>query len=262
VIGRVDEASYHRKNWESRGKCGFPEECRARHMRVLETIGLLGLTLFCASLRAQSPNDAAATSTGSRPAIPTVTFSLDFPGSVPDHYALQIGSDGHASYESTSRISSESDDEDSFHFDFIASPATRKKIFDLAARAKYFQEPLDSHKRHIASTGTKTLSYRDSQRSTKGTYNYSLISAVEDLTSIFQSMSTTLEFGRRLQYDHHYQKLALDEELKRMEDMAESGNLQELQAVAPILNQIVSDSSVINVVRARAQRLLAMAGTK
>jgi hypothetical protein len=229
-------------------------------MRVLETIGLLGLTLFCASLYAQSSDDTAAPSTGSPPAVPTVTFSLDFPGSVPDHYVFQVGADGHATYESTSRISSESDDEDSFHFDFTVSAATRKKIFDLAARSKYFQEPLDSRKRHIASTGMKTLSYSDALRSTKGAYNYSPIPAVEDLTTIFQNMSMTLEFGRRLQYDHHYQKLALDEELKRMEDMAKSGNLQELQAVGPILNQIASDSSVINVVRARAQRLLEMSG--
>ena len=42
--------------------------------------------------------------------------------------------------------------------------------------------------------------------------------AVQQLTQLFQSLSTTLEFGRRLEYFHRYQKLALDEELKRMED--------------------------------------------
>jgi acyl-CoA reductase-like NAD-dependent aldehyde dehydrogenase len=70
----------------------------------------------------------------------------------------------------------------------------------------------------------------------------------------------TLEFGRRLEYDHRYQKLALDAELKRMEEMAKSKNLDELQAVGPILSQIAADTSVINMVRARAQRLLAMGG--
>ena len=63
-----------------------------------------------------------------------------------------------------------------------------------------------------------------------------------------------------LQYFHHYQKLALDEELKRMETMANDNNLQELPAVVPILQQIVSDNSVINPVRARAQRMIERAG--
>ena len=78
---------------------------------------------------------------------------------------------------------------------------------------------------------------------------------MQELTNLFQNMSTTLEFGRRLDYDHRYQKLALDEELKRMEDMAKGNSLEEIQAVEPILRRIAADPSVINVVRARAQRL-------
>ena len=64
------------------------------------------------------------------------------------------------------------------------------------------------------------MTYKDSGRSTTATYNYSPVAAVQQITQLFQSLSTTLEFGRRLQYFHHYQKLALDEELKRMEEAA------------------------------------------
>jgi hypothetical protein len=83
---------------------------------------------------------------------------------------------------------------------------------------------------------------------------------VQQLTSLMQSLSATLEFGHRLQYDLHYQKLALDEELKRMEEMARTNQLVEVTAIQPILDQIVADPSVINLTRARAQRLLARAG--
>jgi hypothetical protein len=69
-----------------------------------------------------------------------------------------------------------------------------------------------------------------------------------------------LEFGRRLDYYHRYQKLALDDELKRMEEMAQQNNLPELAAVAPILQKLAQDRSVINPVRARAERLLERAG--
>ena len=46
-----------------------------------------------------------------------------------------------------------------------------------------------------------------------------------------------------------------------MEEMWKQNTLGELQAIAPMLQQIVNDTSLINPVRARAQRLLAQAGT-
>jgi hypothetical protein len=75
-----------------------------------------------------------------------------------------------------------------------------------------------------------------------------------------QSLSATLEFGHRLQYDRRYQKLALDEELKHMEELARTNQLVEVTAIQPILDQIIADPSVINVTRARAQRLLERSG--
>jgi hypothetical protein len=189
-----------------------------------------------------------------------VTFTLDFPGSEPSHYSISVSSDGHSTYDSDGKLSPESDP-DPFHLDFSVSPATQKTIFDLAARAKYFQGEVDSKKRGLASTGVKTLTYKDAQRSASATYNYSPIVAVQQVTQLFQSLSITLEYGRRLQYFHRYQKLALDEELKRMEEMANENSLQELRAVVPILQGIATDSSVINPVRARAQRMVERAGS-
>lgn len=193
-------------------------------------------------------------------AKPVVGFSLDFPQSSPDHYEFSVASDGRASYDSTGKLTPESDAGDPFHTDFTISPATCRRIFDLAANAKYFDRPIDSGKRNLASTGAKVLSYINGDRKTHAEYNYSLIPAVQDLTAIFQNMSTTLEFGRRLEYYQHHQKLALEDELKRMEEMSHDKSLQEIQAVAPILEKIVADRSVLNVSRARAQRLLVAAG--
>jgi hypothetical protein len=71
-----------------------------------------------------------------------------------------------------------------------------------------------------------------------------------------QNLSATLEFGHRLQYESKYQKLALEEELKRMEEMVKDHELSEMGAIQPILQQISDDPSVVNVSRARAQRLM------
>ena len=212
----------------------------------------LFLTLLCLALVPFACAQDAKT--------PTVTFTLDFPQSIPDHYSMSVASDGHAEYNSTGKLTPDSEPPDPFHLEFSISPGTRQKIFDLAARAKYFEGKLDSGKRNLASTGKKVLTYRDGQRSTQAEYNYSPIPAVQELTTLFQNISTTLEFGRRLDYYHHYQKLALEDELKRMEEMNREKELDEIQAVSPILQTIATDQSVINVSRARAQRLFAISG--
>ena len=189
-----------------------------------------------------------------------VTFSFDFPASQPERYSIRVQSDGSARYQSSGRLSADSDETDSFDLAFKVAAETRQRIFKLAAKAGYFQKDVDSHHKGVAFTGTKTLTYRDAQRSGESTYNYSSNPAVLDLTNLFQNLSATLEFGHRLQYDRQYQKLVLDEELKRMEEMARSNALVEVAAIQPILDQIIADSSVINVTRARAQRLLERAG--
>jgi hypothetical protein len=188
-----------------------------------------------------------------------VTFTLDFPGSEPSHYAVSVSSDGRSTYDSDGKLSPDSEG-DPFHLDFSMSSETSRRVFELAEKAHYFQGEIDSKKKNLASTGAKTLTYRDSSRNTKATYNYSPLVPVQQVTALFQNLSTTLEFGRRLQYFHRYQKLALDEELKRMEAIAGQDDLEEMAAVVPILKQIASDNSVINPVRARAQRMIERTG--
>jgi hypothetical protein len=185
-----------------------------------------------------------------------VTFTLDFPGSQPGHYSVQVQSDGKARYESSGRAVPESDESDNFDYEFAISPATREKIFNLSAKAGYFQKNLDSHRKNMAFTGKKTLGYKDPQRSGESTYNYSPDVAVQALTNLFQGLSATMELGHRLEYSLRYQKLALAEDLKRTEESARLSPPVEIQAIAPILQQIIADSSVMNVTRARAQRLL------
>jgi hypothetical protein len=191
----------------------------------------------------------------------TVGFSLDFPNSSPEHYSFSVQSDGKAHYESSGRISADSDERTDYQTDFSFSDATRARIFALAAQAHYFSGKIDSGNKKLAFTGSKKLTYKDGQRNTTADFNFSSLPAVQQLTSLFQSVAATLEYGRRLSFYHHYQKLALNDELKRMEDQARGGELAEIQAVKPVLQQIYEDSSVINVVRARAERIMEMKPT-
>jgi len=186
-----------------------------------------------------------------------VTFTLDFPASDPSHYSISVRQDGHGTYESSAKLSPDSDDQ-VYQSEFEVSATSRDKIFALAKQADYFAGKIDSGNHKLAFTGTKTLTYQDGQRKYSADFNYSSIAAVQQLTALFQGMDSTLEYGRMLSYSHLYQKLALDDEVKRMEIQASSNELSEIQAIAPVLQEIVDDPTVINVVRARAQRLIEM----
>jgi hypothetical protein len=195
--------------------------------------------------------------TGSAASTAVVTFTLDFPKSNPEHYSIAVDAAGHARYECTGRVAEDSEEEE-YQAEFEVSAGTREKIFDWARQAQYFTGKIDSANGKLAFTGKKLLSYEDGQRSTTARYNYSNLEPVRELTGLFQSMAGTLEYGRRLAYYHRYQKLALDEELKHMEAQASNNELREIQSVAPVLQEILDDASVINVVRARAKELIQM----
>jgi len=188
----------------------------------------------------------------------TVAFSLDFPNSDPEHYSIAMQSNGDGHYECSAKISESSDERETYQTDFTFSDATRPHIFDLTAQAHYFAGKVDSGNRKLAFTGAKKLIYKDGLHQSEAAYNFSSQPIIQQLTTLFQSVAATLEFGRRLAHYHRYQKLALDDELKKMEDEARRGGLIELQAVKPVLQEIHDDPSVMNVVRALAQRIMDM----
>ena len=119
----------------------------------------------------------------------TIAFSLEFPKSDPERYSITVQSDGHASYECSARISEESEDRETYQTEFTLTDATRARIFDLAAQAHYFSGKIDSGNRKLAFTGAKKLIYKDGQRESSAAYNFSSLPAVQQLTTLFQSIS-------------------------------------------------------------------------
>jgi hypothetical protein len=214
-------------------------------------IGLLALAALSGMPRSQEASGGSAASTA------TVNFTLDFPQSKPAHYSISVNASGHAIYECKGTVAEGAEEQD-YRAEFEVSAGNRAKIFDWAKQAGYFAGKIDSGNSKLAFTGAKQLSYRDGHRSNTARYNYSSLEPVRELTTLFQNMAGTLEYGHRLAYFHRYQKLALDDELKHMESQARSNDLSEIQGVAPILQEIVEDASVINVVRARARDLIQM----
>ena len=225
-------------------------------MPVIYRIFLMLLVALIA--RAQGQNQLQ------NPGSPTITFDLFWEAATPQNYTITVDSLGKTRYASRSPARPEDkalpNDED-YQIEFTLSPATRDRLFGLAKEANYFHGDFNYKQHAIANTGKKTLSYADPARNFTTIYNWSENKAIEEITSIFRGISNTLQHGRRLQFMRRFDKLGLEKELKGMEDLAQNHNLAELQAIATTLQNIANDSSVLNVARQRARRLLAQAGS-
>lgn len=195
------------------------------------------------------------------PATGAITFERIWEAYTPQLVTITVSADGHAKYVSHS-AAKPPDEADDYQTEFTVSPSCREKLFSNAREANYFDGDFTFKKHAVAGTGKKTLAYADPARHFKTAYDYSENKAIADLTSIFLGISNTLEYGRKLQFKHRFDKLGLEDELKGMESAAEGHNLAQLQLIAPTLESIMDDISVLNIARQRAKRLLAKASSE
>ena len=219
--------------------------------RVLLFIALL---VASAGSLAQTPSLEPQTK---NPGLPIVTFDFVLDGATPPHYSIAVEPDGKATYRGDAAPRDGSVPMPPSNQQFTVSEPTRKQIFDLTTLLKCFKGDFEYHgSQRVANMGSKTLKCTYPGRDSQTTYNYSTNQQLQQLTTIFQNMGNTLQFGQRLQYLHRYDKLGMEAELKSMEEAEKNKRLAELQAVAPQLQQIVDDSAIMNVSRRRAEHLL------
>ena len=211
-----------------------------------------------------APAPDSAPPPDSAPALPAVTFTQAFPRVEPAFFSLRIDSAGHAVYESRREEGQPGMPElgEPTRIEFQVSPASVRRIFELARSLDYFQGDWDFKKHRIADSGRKTLSYSDSARTHVTTYNWSENLAIQELTEIFQSISNTQEAAHELVRLRRHDRLGLDQQLAHMEKMAKSGWLRELQVITPLLEKIAADPEIMNIARQRAQRLLRVAAAQ
>ncbi len=183
-------------------------------------------------------------------------FSFDWSQGFPwQTYTITVQADGKSRFDGMPHAD-ETYDTDAYQQDFTMSQANRQKIFDLARKVNYFQSDFDSHLKHIAQSGKKTLQYQSPQVHGTTTYNWSHNPEVEELTRLFEAIAMTIDYGRKLAFQYRYDKLGMDQRLKELEDLQASRGIEELAIIAPILRKIADDPNLMNISRESAQRLL------
>lgn len=201
----------------------------------------------------QGQNPLLRTRTGDR--FPTVVFSSVSWTANPPYYSIAIDSTGTATYQSApDQVTTTGVP---YTLEFNVSDRTRRTIFNLTRELGFFVEQVQPAV-NSAENGSvvHTLAYKSFDFHSQMTYGPTSDGDLEELTSVFEETSETLEFGRRISYFHHRDKKALARELDGLLEQQRRRALRELHAIDPTLRQIASDSDLDKDIRQKAETLL------
>ena len=203
----------------------------------------------------------------------TLTFRFDRPGLEVPSYVFTIHEDGSGSYEApapsgTPNVVEPPSPLQPAPMSLAASKQTRVLTFTPGSAAKLFEEARSaelgqrscaSKAKNIADTGAKLLTYVGKEGTGSCSFNYTENKNVIALTQSFQAMANTLEFGQRLEHLHRFDRLGLDQEIERLVDAVKDGRAVEVNLIAPTLQSLSEDPQLLERVKTRAARLLALA---
>ncbi len=191
---------------------------------------------------------------GNGSTFPTVTFTRTLSSANPPYYSVAVSSMGSATYQSTPN--SDQQTGAPYSLEFTVSNATQTQIFNLAQELNFFQRKVRKGESVPASTGSRSLSFTNGSTQNSISYTSSTNPQMKQLTKLFEDISTTLEFGRRLGLLENSNPTGLTAELQRMAGVAQHGRLVEFSVIAPTVQQIATDSTVSEASRRYAQAIL------
>jgi hypothetical protein len=219
------------------------------------SVNVLSGVVFLLSCVALAQNPQLHTRAGSR--FPTVVFTSVLWSADPSYYSIAIDSSGTATYQSAPDSVGKSGVP--YTIEFQVSDRTRRITFNVARQLNYFADQPQAAVNSAQNGSVRTLSYHDSNFHHQMTYSSSSDSNVLELTTVFEEISVTLEFGRRLGYFHQHNVSNLDSELARLQTHTDGRSLRELPAIYSVLRSIASDPAVAAGARQKAEALLHIA---
>lgn len=179
-----------------------------------------------------------------------ITFRRVFPASTPEFIEITVREDTDSATYEIRQL-----EEDAGSASFEVSAPLRAKIFGYAAELHHFQGlDLDVH-RKIANLGEKTFRWEQGSQKFETKFNYTLNSPATQLLLIFEGLARQQEhyavLSRRMKYD----RLGINDALLQFESDLNRGLLPEPSRLLPLLDQISSDTKVVEIARQRARNL-------
>lgn len=218
---------------------------------VPKTIRLLLALMFLASVAGgqELPNFPPVEG----PTVPIVTFTKSLWGANPSYYSIKISSMGTTSYWAEPNSDQRTGEPEMD--DFTATSRTRQKIFQLTEKLHFFKGKFKTSDEN-GRMGWKSLTFAEGPIRNEIDFTSSNDRLINQLTKLFESISTTMECGWKLSRLRSGDPTALAAELKQMQRQVTRRQLAEFEAIAPIVRDIAFDPHIPEKSRSYARDLL------
>lgn len=179
--------------------------------------------------------------------VPALTFTKEFPRSLPPYASVSITKTGALEYEEAVNddqpVKAQMPDSDS------------AILFDLAQKLDYFRTPLESGLK-VANTGKKTFRYDDGTgKTSQAVFNYSTNVIAQQLLNRFEEIAETERAYIQLERTTRFDKLGVNDALAEIESLWLRKQLAAPLQFIPLLNRVAKHETYMHLARERAARL-------
>lgn len=177
-----------------------------------------------------------------------VTFTKEFPGSVPPYYSVTVRQNGEAVYKV--------EPEDDQPVEFQLPPDIASEIFSLAAKLRESPDrPLES-KRRVANMGKKTVELVDGAEHFTASFNHTEVPEALKLLGLFEGISATEQHLLRLEYLVQFDRLGVVKALLQLEIDLDAGRLVGPGQLIPMLEKIRNNRDIAQIATGRAAQII------
>ena len=177
-----------------------------------------------------------------------ITFTKDFPGSVPAYYSVAVRESGEVVYKT------EPEDEQPIEFRLPAEVTS--ELFSLAGKLSEAPDrPLESERR-VANMGEKTIEYRDGAEPFTASFNHTEVPEALALLGLFERISATQQHALRLEYMVQFDRLGVVKALLQLEIDLNNGRLVGASQLISMLERIRNDRAIAQIAKRRAAQIL------
>lgn len=217
------------------------------------SVTLLWLCVSVSALSAQNPQLQLKNSGQ----FPTLIFSAVKWNADPSYYSIAVDASGTATYLSSPEGLGKTGVR--YTTEFHVTDRTRRITFNLAQRLNYFGGGYGELQSSPGQNNVYTVAYRYGSVNNQFTYSRLGDPDLEELTSVFEELSQTFEYGRKIADFQLHNRRAIAPELEAMAGKAERHALRDLPALLPILRNVASDTSIDLAARQQASVLIKLA---
>jgi hypothetical protein len=189
-----------------------------------------------------------------------IRFIFENPKLQPSTYVMDVYEDGSGHFQSKTGTAAVSDTEgitaQPLNEDIKIKDPLLSQLFKIARSHNFFDVACESTKSKVAFTGKKALMYTGPDGDGSCTFNWSRDQQIMKIADDLIATAYTLQVGQRLSLEHEHNRLGLDSELESLEQAVKQGQAEQIQNIAPQLQSIADDSSVMERARNRARQLL------